>query len=164
MHVKEPTSLLAKSRENSRWSGQTVQTGSYTWVERPIRVTFLKLTFRHPGRPGAAKSIIIIIKTLVYRLPTQTEEFFLVQPLLKKSIMGLNGFPSWQATMKTVLSMLIRGYKITLTGDWHSGRLAALSPSVMLRNSLLTEGKIRHCPGNVMTHPNDVSALKHKFL
>ena len=29
MHVKEPTSLLAKSREKSRWTGQTVQTGSY---------------------------------------------------------------------------------------------------------------------------------------
>ena len=40
MHVKNPTSLLAKSREKSRWSGQTVQTGSYT------RVTFIKLTFR----------------------------------------------------------------------------------------------------------------------
>ena len=35
MHVKEPTSLLAKSREKSQWSGQTVETGSYTWVERP---------------------------------------------------------------------------------------------------------------------------------
>ena len=44
----------------------------------------------------------------------------------------------------TVLSMLIRGITITLTGDWHSGRLAALSPSIMLCNSLLTEGKIRH--------------------
>ena len=36
-----------------------------------------------------------------------------------------------------------RGITITLTGDWHSGRLAALSP-IMLRNYLLTEGKIRH--------------------
>ena len=43
----------------------------------------------------------------------------------------------------TVLSMLIRGITITLTGDWHSGQLATLSP-IMLRNSLLTEGKIRH--------------------
>ena len=41
----------------------------------------------------------------------------------------------------TVLSMLIRGITITLTGDWHSRRLAALSP-IMLHNSLLTEGKI----------------------
>ena len=40
--------------------------------------------------------------------------------------------------------MLIRGITITLTGDWHSGRLAALSPSIMLRNSLLTESKIQH--------------------
>ena len=44
----------------------------------------------------------------------------------------------------TVLIMLIRGITITLTSDWHSGRLAALSPFIMLRNSLLTEGKIRH--------------------
>ena len=36
----------------------------------------------------------------------------------------------------TVLSRLIRGITITLTADWHSGRLAALSPSIMLRNSL----------------------------
>ena len=35
MHVKEPTSLLVKSKEKSRWSGQTVQTGSYIWVVRP---------------------------------------------------------------------------------------------------------------------------------
>ena len=49
MHVKEPTSLLTKSREKSRWSGQTVQTGSYI---RVLRVTVIKLTFRHPGRPG----------------------------------------------------------------------------------------------------------------
>ena len=44
----------------------------------------------------------------------------------------------------TVVSMLIRGIAITLRGDWHSGRLAAISPSIMLRNSLLTEGKFRH--------------------
>ena len=44
----------------------------------------------------------------------------------------------------TVLSKLIRGITITLAGDWDSGRLAALSPSIRLRNSLLTEGKIRH--------------------
>ena len=48
--------------------------------------------------------------------------------------------PQWL----TVLNMLIRGITITLTGDWHSGWLAALSHSIMLRNSLLTEGKIRH--------------------
>ena len=72
--------------------------------------------------------------------PTQSEEFFLVQPLLKKSIRVLNGFPSWRGYN---LSMLIRGITITLTGDWHSGRQAALSP-IMLRNYLLTEGKIRH--------------------
>ena len=62
----------------------------------------------------------------------------------------------------TVLSMLIRGITIILTDDWHSGRLTALSPSIMLRNSLLTEGKIRHFrPVNVRTHQNYVSALKH---
>ena len=43
----------------------------------------------------------------------------------------------------TVFSMLNRGITLTLTGEWHSGRLAALSP-IMLRNSLLTEGKLRH--------------------
>ena len=43
-----------------------------------------------------------------------------------------------------VLSMLIRGITITLTGDWYSGRLAALSHSIMLRNSLLPEDKIPH--------------------
>ena len=64
----------------------------------------------------------------------------------------------------TVLSMLIRGITITLTGDWHS-RGNALSHSIMLRNSLLTEGKIRHifCLGNVMSHQNYVSALKHNW-
>ena len=60
------------------------------------------------------------------------------------------------------LSMLIRGITIALTSDWHSGRLAALSP-IMLCNSLLTEGKLDiFCPGIVMTHQNYVSALKHK--
>ena len=45
----------------------------------------------------------------------------------------------------TVLTMLIRGIAITLTGDWHSGPwLDALSLFIMLRNSLLTEGKILH--------------------
>ena len=44
----------------------------------------------------------------------------------------------------TVLSILIRGITITLTGDWLSGRLATLSSSIMLRNSLLTEGKLWH--------------------
>ena len=46
----------------------------------------------------------------------------------------------------TVLNMLIRGITITLTGDWYSGRQAALSPAIMLRTckSLLTDGKIRH--------------------
>ena len=43
----------------------------------------------------------------------------------------------------TVLCVLIRGITITLTDDWQSRRLAALSP-IMLRNSLMTEGKIRH--------------------
>ena len=43
-----------------------------------------------------------------------------------------------------VLSILIRGITITLTGDWQSGQLAALSPSIMLPNSLLTEGIIQH--------------------
>ena len=43
----------------------------------------------------------------------------------------------------TVLSVLIRGITITLTGDWHSGRRADLSP-IMLRNCLLTDGKIWH--------------------
>ena len=42
----------------------------------------------------------------------------------------------------TVLSMLIRGITITLTGDWHSGQLAALFPCIMLRKS--SEGKIQH--------------------
>ena len=65
----------------------------------------------------------------------------------------------------TGLSMLTRGITMTLTGDWHSGRMAALSTctSVMLHNSLLTEGKIQHISvlGNVLTHQNYVSALKH---
>ena len=33
-------------------------------------------------------------QTLVYRFPTQSEEYFLVQPLLKKAIRVLNGFPA----------------------------------------------------------------------
>ena len=45
--------------------------------------------------------------------------------LLKKSINVLN-----------VLSMLIRG--VTLTRDWHSGRLAALSPSYLLLSCYVT--------------------------
>ena len=96
------------------------------------------------------------VRPLVYRFPTQSEEFFLVQPLLKKSIRVLNVFSQLVGLQwLTVLNMLItwnRGITITLTGDWHSGRLAALSPSIMLRNSLLTEGNIR----NIY-----VSALKH---
>ena len=52
-------------------------------------------------------------------------------------------FPAGGLQRLTVLSMLIRGITVTLTCDWHSGRLAALSPSIMLPNSLLTEGKIR---------------------
>ena len=47
--------------------------------------------------------------TLDPRLPfPDSEEFFLFQPLLKKSIRVLNGFPAGGATM-IVLSMLIRG-------------------------------------------------------
>ena len=53
-------------------------------------------------------------------------------------------FPAGGATTIGCLSMLIRGITITLTGVWHSGQLAALSPHIMLRNSLLTEGKIQH--------------------
>ena len=57
-------------------------------------------------------------------------------------------FPAGGATMidsfQHVDYMEYRGITITLTGDWHNGRLAALSPSNMLCNSLLTEGKIRH--------------------
>ena len=60
-------------------------------------------------------------------------------------------FPAGGATMIDIFSMLIRGITITLRGDCHSGRLAALSPSIMLRN----------CPVNVIPHQNDVSALKH---
>ena len=55
MHVKEPTSLLAKSREKSRWSGQTAQTGSYIRVVRPTGHSYI--TFRHPGRPGDCQII-----------------------------------------------------------------------------------------------------------
>ena len=63
----------------------------------------------------------------------------------------------------TVLSMLIRGITMTLTGDWHSGWLAALSPSIILRNSLLTEGRIQHISVLWMwwLTKNYVSALKH---
>ena len=51
MHVKEPTSLLAKSRRNP---GEVVRqykpAAILGW--RGLRVTVIKLTFRHPGRPG----------------------------------------------------------------------------------------------------------------
>ena len=49
------------------------------------------------------------------QFPDLSEEFFLVQPLLKKSIRVLNGFLSWRGyNDSTVLSMLIRGMTITL--------------------------------------------------
>ena len=92
--------------------------------------------------------------------------FFLVQPLLKMSrpYQGIEWISQQLAGLQclTVLSMLISGITITLTGDWHSGRLAALSP-ILLRNSLLTEGKnsTDFRPVNVRTHQNYVSAVKH---
>ena len=49
-------------------------------------------------------------------------------------------FPAGGATTIDTLSKLIRGITITLTLRW----LAALSPCIMLRNSLLTKGKMRH--------------------
>ena len=48
--------------------------------------------------------------------PTQSEEFFLVQPLLTKSTRVLTSFPGWRLQWMTVLSLLIRA--IT-AGDWH---------------------------------------------
>ena len=53
-------------------------------------------------------------------------------------------FPAGGATMIDSFEHVDKVVTITLTGDWHSGRLATLSPSMMLRNSLLTEGKIQH--------------------
>ena len=47
MHIKEPTSLLAKSREKSRWSGQTAQSGSYIRVVRPTGHSY-KVNFSPP--------------------------------------------------------------------------------------------------------------------
>ena len=48
----------------------------------------------------AQRNIISLRYTLVYRFPTQSEEFFLVQALLKKSIRVLNGFlPTGGTTM-----------------------------------------------------------------
>ena len=71
--------------------------------------------------------------------------FFLVQPLLKKIYQGIEWFSQLAGLQSlTILSMLIWGITITLTGDWHSRQLATLSPSIMLHNSLLTEGKIWH--------------------
>ena len=52
-YVKEPTSLLAKSREKSRWSARQYKPAAtciFGWWG--LRVTVIKLTFRHPGRPG----------------------------------------------------------------------------------------------------------------
>ena len=85
--------------------------------------------------------------TLDPRLPflDSVGGIFLVQPLLTKVYQGIEWFSQLAGLQSlTVLSMLIRGITITLTGDLHSGRLAALPPSIMLRNSLLTDGKIRH--------------------
>ena len=62
----------------------------------------------------------------------------------------LNGFPSWRGYNDWQFwAMLIMGIRITLIGDCHSGRLAALSP-IMLRNSLLTEVKMRHTCTSVL--------------
>ena len=84
-------------------------------------------------------------KTLFLPFPDSVGGIFPGPATTQKVYQGIEWFsklagPKWL----TVLSMLIRGIIITLTGDWHSGRLDALSPSIMLRNSLLTEGKIRH--------------------
>ena len=77
--------------------------------------------------------------TLVYRLP-YTDSVWGIFPgpatTQKVQLAGLQSL--------TVLSMLIRGITITLTRDWHGGRLATLSPSITLHTSLLTEGKIWH--------------------
>ena len=64
----------------------------------------------------------------------------------KKSIRVLNGFPSsWRGYNDWQFwACWLRWMPITLTGNWHSRRLAALSLSIMLRNSILTEGKNRH--------------------
>ena len=105
----------------------------------------------------SAMNSITLDPYLVYRFPTQSEEIFLVQPLFKSPYQGIEWFSQLAGLQwLRVLSMLIRGITITLTGDWHSGRLAALSPSIMSRNSLLTED-----PVNVMIHQTYVSALKH---
>ena len=53
-------------------------------------------------------------------------------------------FPTGGATVIGSFEHVDKGITKTLTGDSHNERLAALSPSIMLRNSLLTEGEIRH--------------------
>ena len=66
--------------------------------------------------------------TLVYCFPSQSEEFVLVQPLLKKYIGILNGFPScWSGDNK-------KGATGRPMSFYH----------VTYINSLLTEGKIQH--------------------
>ena len=62
----------------------------------------------------------------------------------------------------TVSSMLIRGITNNITGDWHRGQLAALSPSFMLCLTLfwlrVKFNIFLSC--DVRTHQNDDSALK----
>ena len=56
MHVKEPTSLLAKSRRNpGEVARQHKPAAIFGWWG--LRVTVMKLTFRHPGRPGDCQII-----------------------------------------------------------------------------------------------------------
>ena len=65
MHVKEPTSLLAKSREKSRWSGQKVQTASYIRVVRPTGHSYKVKLFTTLADQEMAKSLIIIIIIII---------------------------------------------------------------------------------------------------
>ena len=77
--------------------------------------------------------------------PRVSRRNFSLSSQYSKSLSGYRMvFPAGGLQLLTVLSMLIRGITIILTGHWHSGRLVALSPSVMLPNSLLTESKIQH--------------------
>ena len=90
----------------------------------------------------------------MYRYPTQSEEVFLFQALLKKVYQGIEWFPSWRLQWMTVLSMSIRGIR---AGDWH----ILLSCYVTLFWLRVKFNKFPSCEYNVRTHKKEDSTLEH---
>ena len=121
LHIKSPHSSHRYKTICPTWNGMWLLHGNYGVI------------------PGASLKVVTYI-TLDPRLlfPDSVGGMFPGPATTQKFYQGIEWFSQLVGLQcLTVLSMLItwiRGITITLTGDWHSGRLAALSP-IMLRNS-----------------------------